>query len=102
LTIVGCALRLPIYVTNDRRIRKALFRAALRRFHNWRCFFCCNNNGGTLEEVDEKFLEKWSIMVVSNSLRSNLTGVLSQIHWATFDGVLFACYNYSQEGPYFS
>lgn len=36
LTICGCALRLPIYVCNDRRIRRAICRAIIR-FR-----FCCS------------------------------------------------------------
>ncbi|KAH7698095.1 Protein Y40C5A.4 a, partial [Aphelenchoides avenae] len=70
LTICGCALRLPIYVINDRRIRKAIFRALIR----WRYY-----RTEELNEAEARNLEKWSIIIVSNSLRSNLTGMLSQV-----------------------
>ncbi|CAJ0939413.1 unnamed protein product, partial [Mesorhabditis belari] len=62
LTICGCACRLPIYCVADKRIRKALMRALLRWQHKARPI-----------EVLERNLEKYSIVVVSNSLRSNLT-----------------------------
>ncbi|KAL3107853.1 hypothetical protein niasHT_017085 [Heterodera trifolii] len=83
LTICGCALRLPIYVCNDRRIRRAICRAIIR-FR-----FCCSK--AKPEEIvrgeeAEHFLEKYSIVIVSNSLRSNLTGMLSQFDWGTFQG----------------
>ncbi|VDM38427.1 unnamed protein product [Toxocara canis] len=64
LAIVGCALRLPIYAINDRRIRKAIFRAFLR---------CRYRRIERLKEAAIDNLEKWSIVIVSNSLRSNLT-----------------------------
>ncbi|KAI6234871.1 G-PROTEIN-RECEP-F1-2 domain-containing protein [Aphelenchoides fujianensis] len=69
LTIAGCALRLPIYVVNDGRIRKAIFRALIR-------FRYCGH-AHNLRNVPNGNLEKWSIVVVSNSLRSNLTGIFS-------------------------
>lgn len=61
---------MPIYVINDRRIRKAIFRALIR----WRYY-----RTEELNEVEARNLEKWSIVIVSNSLRSNLTGMLSQV-----------------------
>ncbi|KAK0410822.1 hypothetical protein QR680_005345 [Steinernema hermaphroditum] len=64
LTICGCALRLPIYVVNDHRIRKAIWRAFLR---------CRYRRLSQLKEIAAGNLEKWSIVIVSNSLRSNLT-----------------------------
>ncbi|CAD5232687.1 unnamed protein product [Bursaphelenchus xylophilus] len=67
LTICGCALRLPIYVINDKRIRNALYRAFLR------LRFCCRKPD--LKDFDHGNLEKWSIVIVSNSLRSNVTGI---------------------------
>nr|CAD2128866.1 unnamed protein product [Meloidogyne enterolobii] len=74
LTICGCALRLPIYVSNDRRIRKAICRVFIRL----RFGFCKNSKPKSEEilrqEGIERFLEKYSIAIVSNSLRSNLTG----------------------------
>uniref|UniRef100_A0A915E6Q1 G-protein coupled receptors family 1 profile domain-containing protein n=1 Tax=Ditylenchus dipsaci TaxID=166011 RepID=A0A915E6Q1_9BILA len=79
LTIWGCALRLPIYVVNDQRIRKAMFRAVLR----WK--YCLHGQLNDMD-VEEGQLEKWSIVIVSNSLRSNLTGILSQLDFATFKG----------------
>ncbi|CAJ0582542.1 unnamed protein product, partial [Mesorhabditis spiculigera] len=74
LTICGCACRLPIYCTSDKRIRKALIRALLRWRHKARPI-----------EVLEKNLEKYSIIVVSNSLRSNLTGhqMMNSQDWIT-------------------
>ncbi|KAE9550966.1 hypothetical protein FO519_005827 [Halicephalobus sp. NKZ332] len=70
LTICGCALRLPIYMFNDHRIRKAIFRALLRLRYK---------RGGKFHDLQAAGnLEKWSIVIVSNSLRSNLTGMLSQ------------------------
>nr|CAD2179880.1 unnamed protein product [Meloidogyne enterolobii] len=74
LTICGCALRLPIYVSNDKRIRKAICRVFIRL----RFGFCKNSKPKSEEilrlEGIERFLEKYSIAIVSNSLRSNLTG----------------------------
>lgn len=67
MTILGCALRLPIYVVNDGRIRKAIFRAALRLRY-------CGNREHLQALATDGNLEKWSIVIVSNSLRSNLTG----------------------------
>uniref|UniRef100_A0A1I7XNR0 G_PROTEIN_RECEP_F1_2 domain-containing protein n=1 Tax=Heterorhabditis bacteriophora TaxID=37862 RepID=A0A1I7XNR0_HETBA len=64
LTIVGCVLRLPIYCISDVRIRKAVGRALLR----------CRVKALPME-VRQNHLDKWSIVVVSNSLRSNLTGM---------------------------
>jgi len=91
LTILGCALRLPIYVANDRRIRKAVGRAFLRLRYCFRLRFLRpaagvdgdGEGGAAGVDVD---LEKWSLILVSNSLRSNLTGMLSQVDWATFHG----------------
>nr|CAD2208714.1 unnamed protein product [Meloidogyne enterolobii] len=74
LTICGCALRLPIYISNDKRIRKAICRVFIRL----RFGFCKNSKPKSEEilrqEGIERFLEKYSIAIVSNSLRSNLTG----------------------------
>ncbi|KAF7640090.1 G_PROTEIN_RECEP_F1_2 domain-containing protein [Meloidogyne graminicola] len=75
LTICGCSLRLPIYISNDKRIRKAICRAFIR----FRFNFCKKSKPTTVDEIMgheevEKFLEKYSIAIVSNSLRSNLTG----------------------------
>ncbi|KAI1730045.1 7 transmembrane receptor (rhodopsin family) domain-containing protein [Ditylenchus destructor] len=85
LTIFGCALRLPIYFVNDKRIRKAICRALLRcrYFHR-----LVAGGGQQLRELAEAnhLCEKWSIVIVSNSLRSNLTGMLSQVDLATFTG----------------
>ncbi|KAI6170761.1 G-PROTEIN-RECEP-F1-2 domain-containing protein [Aphelenchoides bicaudatus] len=67
LTIVGCALRLPIYVINDGRIRKAIFRAILRLRY-------CGRREHLQALATDGNLDKWSIVIVSNSLRSNLTG----------------------------
>ncbi|CAD5224075.1 unnamed protein product [Bursaphelenchus okinawaensis] len=67
LTICGCALRLPIYVINDHRIRNALYRAFLRLRYCYR--------KPDLSDFDNGNLEKWSIVIVSNSLRSNVTGI---------------------------
>ncbi|VDL62792.1 unnamed protein product [Nippostrongylus brasiliensis] len=64
LTIVGCLMRLPIYCVSDARIRKAVGRALLR---------CRVRTIPT--KVRQNQLDKWSIVVVSNSLRSNLTGM---------------------------
>ncbi|KAI6212599.1 hypothetical protein M3Y94_00045100 [Aphelenchoides besseyi] len=69
LTIAGCALRLPIYVMNDGRIRKAIFRALIR-------FRYCGS-AHNLHNIANGNLEKWSIVIVSNSLRSNLTNAFS-------------------------
>uniref|UniRef100_A0A0N5AZH0 G_PROTEIN_RECEP_F1_2 domain-containing protein n=1 Tax=Syphacia muris TaxID=451379 RepID=A0A0N5AZH0_9BILA len=63
LMILGCAFRLPIYVINDQRIKKAILRAFIRRYGRFRGF----------KSVKMGNLEKWSIVVVSNSLRSNIT-----------------------------
>ena len=61
-------------MSNDKRIRKAICRAFIR-FR----FGICKNSKPAAEEIYrreevEKFLEKYSIAIVSNSLRSNLTG----------------------------
>ena len=77
LTICGCALRLPIYIFNDHRIRKAIFRALLRLRYK---------RSGRFQDLQAAGnLEKWSIVIVSNSLRSNLTGMLSQ-DWQAMRG----------------
>uniref|UniRef100_A0A914DXX5 G-protein coupled receptors family 1 profile domain-containing protein n=1 Tax=Acrobeloides nanus TaxID=290746 RepID=A0A914DXX5_9BILA len=76
LTIVGCALRLPIYVVNDHRIRKAILRAFIR---------CRYRKSQQFKDITAGNLEKWSIVIVSNSLRSNLTGVFNQ-EWSAFKG----------------
>ncbi|VDL86024.1 unnamed protein product [Nippostrongylus brasiliensis] len=57
-------MRLPIYCVSDARIRKAVGRALLR---------CRVRTIPT--KVRQNQLDKWSIVVVSNSLRSNLTGM---------------------------
>uniref|UniRef100_A0AC34FMX2 Uncharacterized protein n=1 Tax=Panagrolaimus sp. ES5 TaxID=591445 RepID=A0AC34FMX2_9BILA len=54
---------------NDHRIRKAIFRAILRLRYK---------RSGKFREFPPNNLEKWSIIIVSNSLRSNFTGMLSQ------------------------
>ncbi|TKR60612.1 hypothetical protein L596_027835 [Steinernema carpocapsae] len=80
LTICGCALRLPIYVVNDHRIRKAIWRAFLR---------CRYRRLSQLKEIAAGNLEKWSIVIVSNSLRSNLTnanGGHSQMDYNGYNG----------------
>ncbi|CAI4224824.1 unnamed protein product [Auanema sp. JU1783] len=64
LTIFGCALRLFIYCASDGRIRKATGRA----FFRWRY-------KALPMEVQQNQLDRWSIVVVSNSLRSNLTNM---------------------------
>ncbi|VDM70794.1 unnamed protein product, partial [Strongylus vulgaris] len=64
LTVFGCLMRLPIYCVSDIRIRKAIGRALFR---------CRVRTIPT--EVRQNQLDKWSIVVVSNSLRSNLTGM---------------------------
>uniref|UniRef100_A0A7E4UW99 G_PROTEIN_RECEP_F1_2 domain-containing protein n=1 Tax=Panagrellus redivivus TaxID=6233 RepID=A0A7E4UW99_PANRE len=76
LTIVGCALRLPIYIFNDHRIRKAIIRAVLRLRYR---------RSAKLDDLQAGALEKWSIVIVSNSIRSNLTGMLSQ-DWTAIKG----------------
>lgn len=67
--ILGCAFRLVIYVINDQRIKKAILRAFIRRYGRFRGF----------KSVKQGNLEKWSIVVVSNSLRSNVT-VTNALH----------------------
>uniref|UniRef100_A0A914QNA5 Uncharacterized protein n=1 Tax=Panagrolaimus davidi TaxID=227884 RepID=A0A914QNA5_9BILA len=54
---------------NDHRIRKAIFRAILRLRYK---------RSEKFREFPPNNLEKWSIIIVSNSLRSNFTGMLSQ------------------------
>lgn len=85
LTICGCALRFPIYISNDNRIRKAICRAFIR------CHFCCSNIKPEAiakgqHEAAEQFLEKYSIVIVSNSLKSNLTAGVVVNDWPNFGG----------------
>jgi hypothetical protein len=61
---------LPIYVVNDHRIRKAILRALIR---------CRYRKSQQFKDITAGNLEKWSIVIVSNSLRSNLTGVFNQV-----------------------
>ncbi|EYB89471.1 hypothetical protein Y032_0231g2997 [Ancylostoma ceylanicum] len=69
LTVFGCLMRLPIYCVSDARIRKAVGRALFR---------CRVRTIPT--EVRQNQLDKWSFVVVSNSLRSNLTG-MNNLDW---------------------
>ncbi|RCN34696.1 hypothetical protein ANCCAN_19447 [Ancylostoma caninum] len=69
LTVFGCLMRLPIYCVSDARIRKAVGRALFR---------CRVRTIPT--EVRQNQLDKWSIVLVSNSLRSNLTG-MNNLDW---------------------
>ncbi|KAK6753448.1 hypothetical protein RB195_012811 [Necator americanus] len=70
LTVFGCLMRLPIYCVSDPRIRKAVGRALFR---------CRVRTIPTkLFPVRQNQLDKWSIVMVSNSLRSNLTGMNNQ------------------------
>uniref|UniRef100_A0A7I4YQV5 G_PROTEIN_RECEP_F1_2 domain-containing protein n=1 Tax=Haemonchus contortus TaxID=6289 RepID=A0A7I4YQV5_HAECO len=64
LTVFGCLMRLPIYCASDARIRKAVGRALFR----------CRVKTIPIK-VHQDQLDKLSMVVVSNSLRSNLTGM---------------------------
>lgn len=79
---------MPIYVINDKRIRKAIYRAIMR-FRYFNRIDEIQNLAGTNK------LEKWSIVLVSNSLRSNLSEMFNQLDLANIKGlILYDSYIY--------